>query len=86
MSRVADHGPDRQLADEGGTRWRILIPVSISDIKDMETPAALFEVDSDCGRGPSWSGRSGRLKWSHVSSFGCPLKDLHGPSGTRRKK
>ena len=33
-------------------KHRLFVPVSLSDIKDIKTLAALFEVDSNYGVGP----------------------------------
>src|SRR3954463_38076 len=54
MSRIAIHGFGRigrslmKVALKDG----LFVPVSISDIKDLGTLAALFEVDSNYGRWP----------------------------------
>src|SRR5688572_30275384 len=54
MSRLAIHGfgrIGRSLA-KAALREKLFVPVSISDIKDIQTLAALFEVDSNYGRWP----------------------------------
>ena len=51
MSRVAIHRFGRSLMT-AALDGDVFVPVSISDIKDIETLAALFEVDSNHGR---WS-------------------------------
>ena len=59
MSRIAIHGFGRigrslmKVALKDG----LFVPVSISDIKDIGTLAALFEVDSNYGRWQSPSPR-----------------------------
>src|SRR4051794_5637312 len=54
MSRVAIHGFCRigHSLMKAALDGDLFVPVSISDIKDIETVAALFEVDSNHGR---WS-------------------------------
>jgi hypothetical protein len=63
------------------------VPVSISDIKDVETLAALFEVDSNYGRWSEPVGTKREPKRVAPSRHSVrPLKDLHVPSGTKRQK
>jgi len=52
MSRIAIHGfwSHRTIVDEGALNQQLFTPISISDIKDAPTLAALFEVDSNYGR------------------------------------
>ncbi len=52
MSRVAIHGFGRigRSLMKAALKDGLFVPVSISDIKDMSTLAALFEVDSNYGR------------------------------------
>lgn len=52
MSRVAIHGFGRigRSLMKAALKDKLFVPVSISDIKDLETLAALFEVDSNYGR------------------------------------
>jgi glyceraldehyde 3-phosphate dehydrogenase len=47
MSRVAIHGFGRigHSLMKAALDGDVFVPVSISDIKDIETPAALFEVE-----------------------------------------
>ena len=47
MSRVAIHGFGRigRSLMKAALQGDFFVPVSISDIKDIETPAALFEVE-----------------------------------------
>src|SRR5512136_3443248 len=54
MSRVAIHGFGRigRSLMKAALKNNLFTPVSISDIKDVSTLAALFEVDSNYGR---WS-------------------------------
>ena len=89
MSRVAIQGFGRighslmKAALEGD----FFVPVSISDIKDVETLAALFEVDSNYGRWSEPVGTKREPKRVAPSRHSVrPLKDLHEPSGTQRQK
>lgn len=89
MSRVAIHGFGRighslmKAAPDGD----LFVPVSISDIKDIETLAALFEVDSNHGRWSEPVGTKREPKRVAPSRHSVrPLKNLHGPSGTKRQK
>ena len=52
MSRIAIHGFGRigRSLMKVALKEDLFVPVSISDIKDVETLAALFEVDSNYGR------------------------------------
>lgn len=52
MSKIAIHGFGRigRSALKVALRQGLFVPVSISDIKDLPTLAALFEVDSNYGR------------------------------------
>src|SRR5215468_6604875 len=52
MSRIAIHGFGRigRSLMKVALKHKLFVPVSISDIKDMGTLAALFEVDSNYGR------------------------------------
>ncbi len=54
MSRVAIHGFGRigRSLMKAALKDDLFVPVSISDIKDIGTLAALFEVDSNYGRWP----------------------------------
>jgi glyceraldehyde 3-phosphate dehydrogenase len=54
MTRIAIHGFGRigRSLMKVALKDRLFAPVSISDIKDVGTLAALFEVDSNYGR---WS-------------------------------
>ena len=54
MTRIAIHGFGRigRSLMKVALKDRLFTPVSISDIKDVETLAALFEVDSNYGRWP----------------------------------
>jgi glyceraldehyde 3-phosphate dehydrogenase len=54
MARIAIHGFGRigRSLMKVALKDRLFVPVSISDIKDVQTLAALFEVDSNYGR---WS-------------------------------
>jgi glyceraldehyde 3-phosphate dehydrogenase (phosphorylating) len=54
MSRIAIHGFGRigRSLMKVALKEDLFVPVSISDIKDIETLAALFEVDSNYGRWP----------------------------------
>jgi glyceraldehyde 3-phosphate dehydrogenase len=54
MSRVAIHGFGRigRSLMKVALKNNLFVPVSISDIKDLGTLAALFEVDSNYGRWP----------------------------------
>ena len=54
MSRIAIHGFGRigRSLMKVALKEDLFVPVSISDIKDVETLAALFEVDSNYGRWP----------------------------------
>lgn len=54
MSRIAIHGFGRigRSLMKAALKNNLFVPVSISDIKDVSTLAALFEVDSNYGR---WS-------------------------------
>jgi glyceraldehyde 3-phosphate dehydrogenase (phosphorylating) len=54
MTRVAIHGFGRigRSLMKVALRDKLFVPVSISDIKDLPTLAALFEVDSNYGRWP----------------------------------
>ncbi len=54
MSRIAIHGFGRigRSLMKAGLKNNLFVPVSISDIKDAPTLAALFEVDSNYGRWP----------------------------------
>lgn len=52
MARIAIHGFGRigRSLMKVGLKQNLFVPVSISDIKDLRTLAALFEVDSNYGR------------------------------------
>ncbi len=52
MARIAIHGFGRigRSLMKVALRQNLFVPVSISDIKDLDTLAALFEVDSNYGR------------------------------------
>src|SRR5512135_225307 len=54
MSRIAIHGFGRigRSLMKVALKHDLFVPVSISDIKDVPTLAALFEVDSNYGRWP----------------------------------
>src|SRR5215831_18455311 len=54
MTKIAIHGFGRigRSLMKVALKERLFIPVSISDIKDVQTLAALFEVDSNYGRWP----------------------------------
>jgi len=54
MSRIAIHGFGRigRSLMKAALKDDLFVPVSISDIKDIGTLAALFEVDSNYGRWP----------------------------------
>jgi glyceraldehyde 3-phosphate dehydrogenase len=54
MSRIAIHGFGRigRSLTKVALKRDLFVPVSISDIKDLSTLAALFEVDSNYGRWP----------------------------------
>jgi glyceraldehyde 3-phosphate dehydrogenase len=54
MPRIAIHGFGRigRSLMKVALKDNLFVPVSISDIKDIETLAALFEVDSNYGRWP----------------------------------
>jgi glyceraldehyde 3-phosphate dehydrogenase len=54
MSRIAIHGFGRigRSLMKVALKNNLFVPVSISDIKDISTLAALFEVDSNYGRWP----------------------------------
>ncbi len=54
MSRIAIHGFGRigRSCLKVALKNNLWVPVSISDIKDMSTLAAVFEVDSNYGRWP----------------------------------
>jgi len=54
MARIAIHGFGRigRSAMKAGLKQNLFTPVSISDIKDIPTLAALFEVDTNYGRWP----------------------------------
>lgn len=54
MARIAIHGFGRigRSAMKAGLKNNLFTPVSISDIKDIPTLAALFEVDTNYGRWP----------------------------------
>ena len=54
MTRIAIHGFGRIGRSLMRTALKddLFVPVSISDVKDLETLAALFEVDSNYGRWP----------------------------------
>jgi glyceraldehyde 3-phosphate dehydrogenase len=54
MARIAIHGFGRigRSLMKVALRDRLFVPASISDIKDVPTLAALFEVDSNYGRWP----------------------------------
>ena len=54
MTRIAIHGFGRigRSLMKVALKERLFVPVSISDIKDVQLLAALFEVDSNCGRWP----------------------------------
>jgi glyceraldehyde 3-phosphate dehydrogenase len=54
MSNIAIHGFGRigRSALKVALKNKLFVPVSISDIKDLPTLAALFEVDSNYGRWP----------------------------------
>jgi glyceraldehyde 3-phosphate dehydrogenase len=54
MARVAIHGFGRigRSLMKAALKDNLFVPVSISDIKDVPTLAALFEVDSNYGRWP----------------------------------
>ena len=54
MSRIAIHGFGRigRSLMKVALKEDLFVPVSISDVKDVETLAALFEVDSNYGRWP----------------------------------
>jgi glyceraldehyde 3-phosphate dehydrogenase len=54
MSKIAIHGFGRigRSLMKVALKEDLFVPVSISDIKDVETLAALFEVDSNYGRWP----------------------------------
>ena len=54
MARIAIHGFGRigRSVMRVALRQKLFVPVSISDIKDLPTLAALFEVDSSYGRWP----------------------------------
>src|SRR5512139_4317039 len=54
MSRVAIHGFSRigRSLMKVALKDNLFTPVSISDIKDIPTLAALFEVDTNYGRWP----------------------------------
>lgn len=52
MARIAIHGFGRigRSAVKVALRNNLFTPASVSDIKDIPTLAALFEVDSNYGR------------------------------------
>jgi glyceraldehyde 3-phosphate dehydrogenase len=54
MSNIAIHGFGRigRSAMKVALKNKLFVPVSISDIKDLPTLAALFEVDTNYGRWP----------------------------------
>src|SRR4029079_19133681 len=54
MARIAIHGFGRigRSLLRVALKDKLFVPVSISDIKDVSTLAALFEVDSNYGRWP----------------------------------
>jgi glyceraldehyde 3-phosphate dehydrogenase len=54
MSRIAIHGFGRigRSLMKAALKDNLFVPVSISDIKDVPTLAALFEVDTNYGRWP----------------------------------
>lgn len=54
MARIAIHGFGRigRSLMKAALKQDLFVPVSISDIKDLPTLAALFEVDSNYGRWP----------------------------------
>src|SRR6187431_1133166 len=54
MARIAIHGFGRigRSLMRVALKDNLFVPVSISDIKDVSTLAALFEVDSNYGRWP----------------------------------
>jgi len=56
MARIASHGFGRigRSLMKVALKHDLFFPVSISDIKDVASLAALFEVDSNYGR---WRGR-----------------------------
>ena len=89
MSRVAIHGFGRigHSLMKAALDGDVFVPVSISDIKDIETLAALLEVDSNHGRWSEPVGTKREPKRVAPSRHSvCPLKDLHGSSGTERQK
>src|SRR5436190_24315247 len=54
MAKIAIHGFGRigRSLMRVALKDKLFVPVSISDIKDVSTLAALFEVDSNYGRWP----------------------------------
>jgi Glyceraldehyde 3-phosphate dehydrogenase, NAD binding domain len=89
MSRVAIHGFGRigHSLMKAALDGDVFVPVSISDIKDIETLAALLEVDSNHGRWSEPVGTKREPKRVAPSRHSVrPLKNRHGPSGTKRQK
>jgi glyceraldehyde-3-phosphate dehydrogenase/erythrose-4-phosphate dehydrogenase len=89
MSRVAIHGFGRigHSLMKAALDGDVFVPVSISDIKDIETLAALLEVDSNHGRWSEPVGTKREPKRVAPSRHSVrPLKNRHGPSGTQRQK
>jgi glyceraldehyde-3-phosphate dehydrogenase/erythrose-4-phosphate dehydrogenase len=87
--RVAIHGFGRigRSLMKAALEGDFFVPVSISDIKDVETLAALFEVDSNYGRWSEPVGTKREPKRVAPSRHSVRrLKDLHEPSGTQRQK
>src|SRR5436190_23323564 len=54
MAKIAIHGFGRigRSLMRVALKDKLFVPVSVSDIKDLPTLAALFEVDSNYGRWP----------------------------------
>src|SRR5512133_1701278 len=54
MGKIAIHGFGRigRSALKAALKANLFVPAAISDIKDLPTLAALFEVDSNYGRWP----------------------------------
>ena len=71
MARIAIHGFGRigRSAMKAALKNNLFTPVSISDIKDIPTLAALFEVDTNYGRWPEEVGTTERASSSAGARF-----------------
>ena len=87
MVRIAIHGFGRigRSLMKAALQRDLFVPVSISDIKDLSTLAALFEVDSNYGRWPEDLFLTGVIRKAYKVQTGVIMPSRRMKSKTARK-